>query len=262
MHVVLRIGALAVAGALQAQGISSLIAATLAAPPVLESALPPVVASTPAEKSAASILARNPFEHATPPLVVDDAMTCEGVRALVTVRGETEDDSLVALDVGGTRLLRKRGGEAGNMHVAWIGTDRVWLSSADRTCEARVFVHPEPKKTPTSEAPKGIAKTSATEWQIERSTLDRLLDTPAELAKVRVVPEPGGVRVVKVPPNSALAALGIEDGDRIVSAAGVEVTSPEKILELYARLKTGTLPRVSIAIVRKGQPMTLDYVVR
>jgi len=265
MHLVLRIAALAVAAAFQAQGISALVSATLTGPPSPVADVAPSAASPSIEKSAASILAHNPFEHASPPVVVTDSSpACEGVRALVTVRGENQEDSLAALAVGENRVLRRRGDEVANMQIAWIDADRVWLTNADRTCEARVFVHPEPKRHPEEEPKgiKGIERASPTEFAIDRGTLDRLLDSPAELAKVRIVPESRGVRIAKVPPNSALAQLGIEDNDVIVSALGVEVTSPEKIMELYARLRTGTLSRVTLSIVRKGQPMTLDYAVR
>lgn len=57
-----------------------------------------------------------------------------------------------------------------------------------------------------------------------------------------------------------VALLGLQDGDRIVSAGGVEMNRPEKILELYARIRT--IERLSIVVVRGGRTMTMDYVVR
>jgi hypothetical protein len=34
------------------------------------------------------------------------------------------------------------------------------------------------------------------------------------------------------------------------------------MLELYARLKTGGIDRLTIRLVRQGKPMNVDYVVR
>lgn len=259
--VVLPAALLASAG-LHAQAITALVEATATAAPVLPMAPPKSHALAAPRPDADRILARNPFEHGAqvkPPVAGVAPIDCTGVRALVVVRAEDEDASLVALDLGGQRMLRRRGQEAGDLVVAWVGADRAWLTRGDQTCEARVFaraaaVHPEPKRHP------GIARMSPTEVHIERATLDRLLESPGELAKIRVVADASGIRIAMVPANSVLSVLGIEEGDRLVSAGGIDLTSPEKIMELYARLRT--FERLSIVVDRKGRPTTMDYVVK
>jgi general secretion pathway protein C len=249
--------------ALHASAIAALVEATASAAPALPMGAPPFPAPEDEPRPNAERLLRA-FPTAKPPPIGEAPVDCSGVRAVVVVRADDEEASLVALDVGGARMLRRKGMDAGDMTVAWVGADRTWLMRSDGTmCEARVFspaivVHPEPKKPAV--AVQGIVRTSPTEVQIDRGTLDRFLENPGELAKVRVTPDATGIRIAKVPPSSILGVLGIEQGDRLVKAGGIELTSPEKMMELYARLRT--FEKLSIVVERRGKPMTMDYVIR
>jgi len=253
---------LVICGALHASAISALVEATAVAAPALALPPPPM---TLAESAPRPPLDRIFGQSMAGTTVTPSAapIDCTGIRALVVVRAEDQDASLVALEVGGTRMLRRKGMSAGDMTVAWVGPDRAWLSRGAETCEAKVFgaaapnVHPEPKKPVPVQ---GVVRVSPNEVQIDRATLDKYLENPAELSKVRVLPDATGIRIQKVPPNSVLAVLGIEEGDMLKSAGGIELTSPEKIMELYARLRT--FEKMSMVVERKGKPMTMDYVVR
>jgi general secretion pathway protein C len=217
--------------------------------------------------SADRILARNAFEHGAalgpvPPF--EAPADCTGLRALVVVHAEDEEASLVALAIGEERVLRRRGQSVGQIVVAAIGSDRAWLTLPDATtCEARVFgpsVHPEPKLKSGDPIVPGIARISANEVHVDRGTLDRFLENPGELTKIRALPEAKGVKLAKVPQNSVVALLGLEEGDRLLSAGGIELTSMEKIMELYARLRT--FEKLAMVVEREGKPMTIDYVIK
>ena len=257
---------LVISALLHAQAVSALVEATAIAAPSLPVATSAVaIAEAEPRPNAERIL--RAFPIAKPPPSGEAPVDCSGVRAMVVVRADDEDASLVALDVGGTRMLRRKGMEAGDMTVAWVGADRSWLMKSDGSiCEARVFapaiaVHPEPKRKPGEPiAVQGIVRTSPTEVQIDRGTLDRYLENPGELSRIRVAPDATGIKIAKVPPNSMLGLLGIEEGDRLVKAGGIDLTSPEKIMELYARLRT--YEKLSIVVERKGKPMTMDYVIK
>lgn len=247
---------------LHANAISALVEATAVAAPALSPPLPAApLAENDVRPNADRIL--RAFPTAKPPIVGEAPVDCSGVRATVVVRSDDDDASLVALDLGGARMLRKKGMEAGDMTVAWVGADRTWLMEPDGSvCEARVFapaiaVHPEPKKPV---AVQGIVRTSPNEVQIDRGTLDKYLENPGELSKIRVTPDATGIKIGKVPPSSILGVLGIEQGDKLVSAGGIELTSPEKIMELYARLRS--FEKLSIVVERNGKPMTMDYVIK
>lgn len=248
---------------LHATAISALVEATAVAAPALPVSQGALAAGEPEPRPNAERILRA-FPTAKPPPIGEAPVDCSGVRAFVVVQADDEDASLVALDVGGTRMLRRKGMEAGDMTVAWVGADRTWLMRNDGSiCEARVFapavaVHPEPKKPAV--AVQGIVRTSPNEVQIDRGTLDKYLENPGELAKIRIAPDATGIKIMKVPPNSMLGLLGIEEGDRLMKAGGIELTSPEKIMELYARLRT--YEKLAIVVERKGKPMTMDYVIK
>lgn len=283
---------IAVVSLLNANAISALVGTTLAptdlvTPAAAATAPPP--AST--EKSASAILARNPFDHTTGPLegkqtyaddAIDprDASLCSGVRALMVVRGEDPSGSVAALDVGGKKIVRKTNGDAMGMRVAWIGRESVWLEKEGALCQAKVFAAPPPVATTTTATPAiagddplakelagKIVKVSPNEIHVDRGAVDRLLEAQTALMKTRLVPEKDGdktlgVRVFGVRAGSIVSLLGIENGDRLETIAGVDATSPEKMLEIYARLRTGTLDRFALTLTRQGKPMQIDFQIR
>jgi general secretion pathway protein C len=104
---------------------------------------------------------------------------------------------------------------------------------------------------------------SATEFNVDRGIVDKILENQAELMKqARIVPEQEngkvvGIRLFGVRNDTLLGALGMENGDRLQSINGFDMTSPEKALEAYARLRTAD--HMTVQINRKGSNMNLDY---
>ena len=81
----------------------------------------------------------------------------------------------------------------------------------------------------------------------------------------RVVPsvqngKPNGFKLYAIRPNSAYAKLGLTNGDTLSSINGFELTSADKALEVYTKLREAT--RLSVEITRRGKPMTLNYSIR
>ena len=115
----------------------------------------------------------------------------------------------------------------------------------------------------TKEISKGIQKISATEFKIERSVVDRILEnTAALMTQVRIVPEKDGdkstgIRLFGVKPESLLGVLGMENGDKLQTINGFDMTNPEKALEAYARLRTAD--HLTVSVNRKGANTNLDY---
>jgi len=94
------------------------------------------------------------------------------------------------------------------------------------------------------------------------STVARAVTSPAPLLRsLRVVPEQQdgklvGLRLFGIRPGSLLSMLGLQNGDRLESINGFDITNPEKALEAYARLRTAT--RLSVRVVRLGRPLQID----
>ena len=239
------------------------------------------------------ILDRNPFDHVTGSLRVREvgpgaveldtdprtAPLCEGVRPLIVVGDEDQKVAFASLDVSGKRVMRRRGGDVGGKRVAYVGRDRVWLEGPTGLCQALLFgpPPPAPEGARTTAEPAGprsaleieiakhIVKTGPNDFQIDRPTVDRILEAQQELMKARIVPEKEGDRTVGmkvygIKPGSVLAVLGIENADRLETINGFEVSNPEKMLEAYARLRSAD--RLTIHLTRGGKPTNLDYAIR
>jgi general secretion pathway protein C len=255
-----------------------------------------------AKAGAEAILDRNPFDHVTGPLRrtgckdtpegcgeanvrnLDPATApiCEGVRPVVLVGDEDQKVAFASLDYGGKRILRRRGGEVGDARVAYVGRDRLWLEGGHGLCQALLFGAPPPPPPPKpaegtsttttrsaleTELGKQISKTGPNEFVIERSAVDRILEAQQELMKSRLVPEKEGdrtlgMKVFGIKPGSVLSMLGIENGDRLETINGFELSNPEKLLEAYARLRSGATDKLQVHLTRGGRPTNVDYTVR
>lgn len=117
-----------------------------------------------------------------------------------------------------------------------------------------------------SEMAKGIKKTSEHAYDIQRSTLESVLGNMSLLSRsARIVPEirdgkAAGFRLYSVRPDGPFALIGMQNGDVISSINGLEITSPEKALEVYAKLKSAS--HLSLGLERNGQKVTKDYSIR
>ena len=101
-----------------------------------------------------------------------------------------------------------------------------------------------------------IQKVSDTEYNIDRSVIDKVLENQAELMKsARIVPETKdgkvlGIRLFGIRPDTLLGTLGLQNGDRLDAINGFNMGSPEKALEAYARLRTA--PSLDVNVNRRG----------
>lgn len=274
----------------------------LAAPPPVAKVAPASNASA-RNPSAEPILSRNPFDHVTgslhPPVVDDTAVSssstidmsdpwnapvCDGVKVLVITASSDPDWSFAALTGSGETksVLRRRGGELGGKKIHFVGWDRVWFQNGGALCQAMLFKQPDlPVAKPAEAAPapttpakggapgldpalaKGIQKVSATEFNIDRGVVDKILENQSELMRqARIVPEQEngktvGIRMFGIRPETLLGTLGMENGDRLQTINGFDMASPEKALEAYARLRTAD--KLTVQVNRRGQNMNLDY---
>jgi general secretion pathway protein C len=273
----------------------------LALPPLVSKAPPVVTTSTNHVTSADAILNRNPFDSVTgslnrvaveespdtPPPDLSDPMsapTCDGVKVLIIAASADPDWSFAALSTPGDpkSQLRRRGGDFGGKQVKFIGWDRVWFTTGSALCQSELFkpgadapppkvAAPEPTAAPArGGAPqvdpsiaKGIVRVSATEFNIDRGVVDKILENQGELMKqARIVPEQEngkmvGIRLFGVRQETLLGTLGMENGDRLQTINGFDMASPEKALEAYARLRTAD--HLTVQVNRRGQNMNLDY---
>src|ERR1700753_1265073 len=156
------------------------------------------------------------------------------------------------------------------------------MQNAAQLCQARMFKPPAPPGAPSAPPPpvastpppaggggvsddikNGIRKKSATEFDIDRGVVDKILENQADLMRqARISPETEngkivGIRLFGVRPDTLLGTLGMENADRLEKINGFDMASPEKALEAYARLRTAD--HLTVSVNRKGAPMNLDF---
>jgi general secretion pathway protein C len=274
------VAVLATCAWLHARGFSALVGGKLAVPelraiPEAQAAVSPLPTRG---TSADPILARNPFDSATGPLIgvsraslapdarqgeeTDDVEPCDDVRAVSIVTFADAEWSFAMLDVRGEPqpVLRRIGGI-----VSAIGPDRVLVARGGRRCVARMF---SPVAPPSAAPPvtRGIARTGPGSFALDRSARDALIEGAGDLGRsVMVRPEKVGddvigLRIAALKPGTALDALGLRAGDVLESLDGIPLTAPDRMLEAYARARAEE--HVRIVILRDGHEQQLDYDVR
>jgi general secretion pathway protein C len=222
-----------------------------------------------------------------PTLDLSDPMNapeCEGVKVLIIAKSRDPEWSFAALESQqekGKSVLRRKGGEIGGKTVLHVGWDRVWLTSNSQLCQTQMFkppaaasaTAPAPAPAPmpntgganpvSDDIKKGIQRLGPNEFNVDRGVVDKILENQAELMRqARIVPEQEngkvvGIRLFGVRNDTLLGALGMENGDRLEKINGFDMTSPEKALEAYARLRTAD--HLTVSLNRKGQETNLDY---
>ncbi len=111
-----------------------------------------------------------------------------------------------------------------------------------------------------------IEHSDDTHYTVPRSLVDKVLSNPLAVAKgARIVPAmkngtPDGFKLYAVRPTSVYALLGFRNGDTIVAVNGFQMTSADKALEAYTKLRDAT--QLSVDIERRGQPITITIKVQ
>jgi general secretion pathway protein C len=196
---------------------------------------------------------------------------------------------------------RRVGDEVGKLKVAYIGfnaskaSPAVWLVGDDSVCQALLFSEKESApegaeaaaSPPVASAPPAddsarrarrgapqvpaeisdkIQKVSETEFNVDRSVIDNVLENQATLMRsARIVPEQKdgktvGIRLFGIRSDTLLGTLGMQNGDRLEKINGFDMASPEKALEAYARLRTAT--SLTVQVTRRGKPLTIEYQIK
>jgi general secretion pathway protein C len=113
---------------------------------------------------------------------------------------------------------------------------------------------------------RGVRQKAERRYDIQRTMLDTVLDNVALLARsVRAIPEVRGgamvgFRVFAVGPDGVLGKLGVRNGDVVASINGLELTSSEKVVEAYGKLKSAS--HLSLRLERDGARIANEYDIR
>jgi len=287
-------------GAASASGTSLIVAPPykLAVPTREPKSGMPIIERNPFDSVTGPLNAVPPPDPALTPVAAPDTSDplasppCEGMQVLIVTESTDPLWSVAALQGPGEPhpRMRRVGDEIAGKKVAFIGfnprenTPAVWIEGGSVLCQAMLFrtqpAVPAAPAAPVAAAPpeppkhtggppaldpsiaSKIHKVSDTEFNIDRSVVDQILENQAELMKsARIVPEQKdgkvvGVRMFGIRPDTLLGSLGLQNGDRLETLNGFNMASPEKALEAYARLRTAS--SLNVKVNRRGAPVSID----
>jgi general secretion pathway protein C len=234
----------------------------------------------------------DPGGEITEPVIVDPNgphPVCEGSVRLVGsyVRHGAEDQSFAAvINATGTSLLYRVGMSVDDREVLAVERNRVVLRANGALCDLNMFGAPppvavaaaqpaaapiviaEPPSADTggieaSDLDANIHQVSDTSYTVNRGLVDRLLANQAALmSAARVIPheEDGrtvGMKIYGIRRSSLLGRLGIQNGDMLRTINGFDLTDPTALLQAYTTLRSAD--HLSMQVMRRGQPMSMDY---
>lgn len=108
-----------------------------------------------------------------------------------------------------------------------------------------------------------VRKLGDGKYRVERSLLQRALESAPALARrtrTKVVQRGGaavGVSLRRLPRDGLLSHLGFKRGDVIRTVNGISFGNLDGVLK--ARTQLTSAPRLSVALLRNGKPVTLEY---
>jgi general secretion pathway protein C len=123
-----------------------------------------------------------------------------------------------------------------------------------------------PEDALNAEVDKGVKKLDESHYDIDRSLVDKILADPTAAARsARIVPsikdgKANGFKLYAIRPNSMFAKIGLQNGDTIQSINGFDMSSPDKALEVYTKVRSAS--SLSVSVLRRGLPVNLEYSIK
>ncbi len=118
----------------------------------------------------------------------------------------------------------------------------------------------------TKSIAEGVKKVGPGKYEIKRSALNKVLGNTTMLARsARIVPsvrngKPNGFKLYAIRPGSVYSLIGMQNGDTIHAINGRAITTPDKALAVYTKVRTAS--HLTIAFTRRGKAVTHDYTIR
>jgi general secretion pathway protein C len=112
---------------------------------------------------------------------------------------------------------------------------------------------------------KGIVVVDETHRRVDKTLIDKILANPMAVAKgARVVPamkdgKAQGFKLYAIRPSSIYAKLGLSNGDTLAAVNGFDLTTADKALEVYTKLRDAKT--LVVDLTRRGKPITLTYTI-
>ena len=100
-------------------------------------------------------------------------------------------------------------------------------------------------------------------WMISRNTIESVRENFADQLRLAhmqprtVGGKTDGFLIQRINPRSILVKVGLRRGDVIIDVNNIKLDSPEKALQVFQQLREAR--QISVAVERKGKPMSFEY---
>jgi type II secretory pathway component PulC len=146
----------------------------------------------------------------------------------------------------------------GDLRQARYGASGSTLGLFGSTGSGGLYTPPPPD--PPDPLLDTIEKVDDTHVKMPRKTADHFVQNPMAAAKgARIVPamkngQPDGLKLYAIRPSSLYARIGLFNGDTLHRINGIDVSTPDRMLEAYTKLKDAK--EFTLDLTRRGQPVT------
>ena len=189
-------------------------------------------------------------------------LTSLKIALLGTVTG-SEQNAFAVIEETDKRKqgLYKIGDSVQNATVKKILREKVVLRVGTKdeilTMEESAASRRDKRRRPSKSTERGTTITVS-----RKDIQNSLKDINNLMSQVRIRPhfkdgKSDGLSVSRIKGGSIFSKLGLRNGDIVQKINGEPINSPDEVLVLYEKLKSGS--RVSLEVTRKGKPKTMNY---
>ncbi len=189
-------------------------------------------------------------------------LTSLKIALLGTVTG-SEQNAFAVIEETDKRKqgLYKIGDSVQNATVKKILREKVVLRVGTKdeilTMEESAASRRDKRRRPSKSTERGSTITVS-----RKDIQNSLKDINNLMSQVRIRPhfkdgKSDGLSVSRIKGGSIFSKLGLRNGDIVQKINGEPINSPDEVLMLYEKLKSGS--RVSLEVTRKGEPKTMNY---
>jgi general secretion pathway protein C len=213
---------------------------------------------------------------------------CDSGRVLLITWSEAPEWSFASIaGRDGKSILRRVSDEVDGHKVEAIEWNRVLMSSGDgKRCQMVIGEKPGAQsRSPLSGSPPGlppsrreerggekrtrvpeeitskIHKIDDTHFEVERPVIAQILEKQAELlGRARVAIDSDGLRISGVRSDSLLSWLGVENGDKLQSINGIDISDTQKLIAAYPTLLSAD--HVDVSMLKGGAKRNISINVK
>jgi general secretion pathway protein C len=185
------------------------------------------------------------------------------IALLGTVTGDEQNAFAVIEEKDkGKQGLYRVGDSIQNATVKMILREKVVLRVGEKD-EILTMEESAASRREKGQGPSQPSKKEGSTITVNRKELsDSLKDINKVLSQVRIRPhfkdgKSDGLSVSRIKAGSVFSKLGLRNGDIVQKINDKPINSPDDVLALYEKLKSGS--QVSVEVTRKGQPKTMNY---